>query len=933
MTKNFTQLFIALLFTTAILFFGFKNNNENTVSKLQIIGAPTQAENRQEIEDWQNKMLADPATGFIPVGIRVAELQFAKRFLNNNSANKNKQLDPWTLRGPWNVGGRTRAFAIDVNSDSILFAGGVSGGLWRSTDMGNSWTRVTNKYDDPDVVSIVQDTRVGHTNTWYYSSGEPTGTSASGGNSFYLGNGVFKSTDGGLTWDSLTATNVNYPNAFVSNYQLTWGLAIDTKNMAQNVVYLSAYGTIYRSADGGTTWAVTKSSSNSYYTDVAVDTSSVVYATFSSDGAAPGIFRSTNGTTWTNILPSNFQAKYGLTKIGINPQNHNEVYFLVSNTDTTGSLSTDVWGVKEYTGLWKYTYLSGNGTGSGSSWTNLSNNLPQTGLNKSFDGYHSQGGYNVVIKVHPTLPNTIFIGGTNIYRSTDGFTTALHTTQIGGYAVGTTMPFFKLYANHHPDQHDIQFSKSNPNRMFSACDGGVYKTDTCTNALVRWTKLDRGYFTTQFYTAQLSPDYVNAPDIVFGGLQDNGIFWTNTSNVTTPWHMPFNGDGSWLDMSNDGQTYYLSVQEGKVIKAQLDNTGTITQFARIDPIYASRSDYQFVNPFVIDRANDNIMYVPAGRKLFRNNDLSSIPFAGNTDSIATNWVQYPDTLTGSNTFTAIACSKNNHTLYVGTANQKVYRIDNANIGSPHMVDITGTNFPGNPSGGLYVSCLAVDPNNANKVTVVFSNYNINSIYYSLDAGTTWISVSGNLEQNSNGSGNGPSIRWISILPFQGHNKYFCGTSIGLFSADSLTLSDFSNAGTQWVQEGADVFGNTIVPHIFIREADNMVAVATHGSGIYTTHYGWNVGVGSIANAASAINVYPNPATNKVKISWQSKSNNHINLLLFDLNGKLIFEQQNMASSIGKNAETIDVSSLSSGVYLLNMNDGKENFNQKIVVSR
>ena len=282
---------------------------------------------------------------------------------------------------------------------------------------------------------------------------------------------------------------------------------------------------------------------------------------------------------------------------------------------------------------------------------------------------------------------------------------------------------------------------------------------------------------------------------------------------------------------------------------------------------------------MIDKSDDKIMYQPAGRKLFRNDDLSAIPFANNTDSIATNWVQFPDTLTGSNTFTAIACSRANptHTLYVGTATKKVYRIDNANIGTPHMTDIS----TGLPSG--YVTCIAIDPVDANNVVVAFSNYNM-----------------------------------------------FCGTSIGLFSADSLAIHDATNPGTQWTQEGLQEFGNTIVPHVFCRDIDQMVAVATHGSGIYTNHYGWNVGVGNIANTATNINVYPNPTHEKVNVQWQNISEQTLHFTLYDLSGKIVFDNQKKYS-LGKNSETIDLSSLSSGVYLLTMNNGEENFTKKIIV--
>ncbi|MFM2225450.1 MAG: hypothetical protein RJA07_1652 [Bacteroidota bacterium] len=921
--KNKLHLLILVLMM-ATGFYGYYHSKQKT--SIQLPFASNEAGEREEIKEWEDAMLADPTTGEIPKGIHAIEQNFAQHFIHDaiSKTKSSKQLEQWKLRGPWNVGGRTRAFAIDITNDSVLFAGGVSGGLWRSADRGNSWTRVTNKHHNPDVVSIAQDTRAGHTKTWYYSTGEALGTSASGGGSFYLGDGIFKSVDGGFTWDSLPATTSGNPQGPYNAFQISYNLIFNAANKTQDEIMLaSLYYGIQRSIDGGATFTQVLGSAQNcgYESDIAVDTNGVYYATSSSDASSvKGIFRSTNGTTWTNITPTNFHTTYGLTKIGINPSNQNEVYFLVADADTLGLKTSNVWGDIEYTGLWKYTYVSGNGSGAGGTWVNLSKNLPQGLLN--FDGFHAQGGYDLLVKVHPTQPNTVFICGTNIYRSTNGFTTNTQTKQIGGYAIGTQLIGFQLYANHHPDQHDFWFLPSNPNIAFSACDGGVYQTTNCMASTVAWTKLDRGYYTTQFYTAQLHPDYTN--DILLGGLQDNGIFWTNSSSVTTPWKMPFNGDGAWLDMSNDGNTYYLSIQEGKVLKASVDNTGTITQFARIDPKYASRSDYQFINQFVVDKADDKIMYMPAGRKLFRNDNLYGIPFSGNHDSIATNWIQFPDTLVGTNQFTAIACSKTGHTLYVGTKARKVYRIDNANTGTPNMNDITGS-FPNG-----FVNCIAVDPTDANKVVVVYSNYNTYSIFYSTDGGNDWIRCSGNLETSVSGAGSGPSVRWITMMPYQGHMKYFAGTSIGLFSADSLTMHDVSNPGTQWTMEGVNEIGNTIVPYIQIREADNMVAVATHGSGVFTIHYGWNVGVGEIENTANDIIVYPNPTNDFVKLNWNSNVAAEIKMQLFDISGKQIFVKS-IHSSIGKNTETIDVKGFIAGTYFLNMNDGKNNFNKKIII--
>ena len=86
----------------------------------------------------------------------------------------------WTQVGPDTLGGRTRALAIDVNDGNTLIAGAVSGGIWKSTDGGASWTQTLTPTQLLSVTTIAQDTRTGNTNTWYAGTGEYTGNSASG---------------------------------------------------------------------------------------------------------------------------------------------------------------------------------------------------------------------------------------------------------------------------------------------------------------------------------------------------------------------------------------------------------------------------------------------------------------------------------------------------------------------------------------------------------------------------------------------------------------------------------------------------------------------------------------------------------------------------------------------------------------------------------
>ena len=224
--------------------------------------------------------------------------------------------------------------------------------------------------------------------------------------------------------------------------------------------------------------------------------SSAIIAALSYDGENEGIWRSTNGIDWTNITPSNWPDVYNRNVIGIAPSNENVVYFLA---ETPGygyyNETVDTWH-----SLWKYTYVSGNGSGSGGVWENRSDNVPQFGgLVGDFD---SQGGYDLLIKVKPDDENVVFIGGTNLYRSTDGFVSNNNTAWIGGYLTANN-PL--RYDNHFPDQHALAFYPSNSQSMVSGHDGEISKTANNLASNVVWTSLNNGYITTQFYTIAVAP--------------------------------------------------------------------------------------------------------------------------------------------------------------------------------------------------------------------------------------------------------------------------------------------------------------------------------------------------------------------------------------------------------------------------------------------
>jgi hypothetical protein len=761
---------------------------------------------------YELELLRDPATGKIPEGILEKELAFARKMnesLGNQSARtRSAVIDDWRPRGPYNVGGRTRALAIDIDNENIILAGGVSGGMWRSEDGGLSWVKTTGTSEIQSVTAVVQDPRPGFRNIWYYSTGERIGNSASAGGAFFSGNGIYKSIDGGRTWQLLPAIADNQPQ-LNTPYDLIFNLAI---HPSTGDLYAATWWGIHRSQDGGASFAEVLAGGIDSWTDVIVTPGGVLYASFDSDGVPnKGVFRSLDGTTWTNITPAAFPGTgtiWGRTVLGYAPSNENIVYVYADRLVASGAAF-----------LWRYNHDAVTPT-----WTNLTANLPAFG--GSVGNLNTQGGYNMLVKVHPLDPQVVFIGATNLYRSTNGFTSTAATRWIGGYSPLNNV---SLYTNQHPDQHVLLFYSSNPDRALSATDGGLHATENirATNVgtePVAWSSLNNGYLTTQPYAVSLIT--TGTGEQLMAGFQDNGSWFTNSGTLTTPWTEMFGGDGSYNLFADNGLTRYVSSQRGNVYRFNYasadDASDDYISFTRVTPTGAT--GFGFIAPFILDPNDDNVMYMPAGNRIWRNDNLDAIPVFSNATTNV-NWNNLANSAVPTGTITALAASRMPaNRLYYGTNQGSIFRIDNANIGDQSKIDIsTGK---GLPAGNI--SCITVDPANADRVFVVFSNYNIVSVFYSADGGNSWNGISGNLEETPTGAGSGPSVRWLAI---EGNSdKYYVGTSTGLYSTTTL-----SGGSTVWTSEDVDGIGNVVVPMVRTRE-DGFVAVATHGNGMYSAKF-------------------------------------------------------------------------------------------------
>ena len=879
-------------------------------------------EDEEGVDAYEAMRLRNPQTGFVPQDIRKKEMAFAATLPTYNQSSRSIQ---WQNRGPYNLGGRTRALALDVSNENIILAGQVSGGMWRSTDGGDHFTQCTQPGQLHSCNCVAQDKRTGHTNVWYYGTGEHYAlVSAAGFSSQFSGDGIFKSTDGGINWAQLSSTTSNSPTTLYQkrDFDFVWDMVTDETNASQDEVYAAVVNGIWRSINGGTSWTPvlgldTSVAAISEYSDIAITPTGVLYAAISSETPSKGIWRSEDGITWTKITPAAFPANYARIEIGIAPSDETQVYFIAQ---TPGSGTTGH-------NLWKYKYNSGDGTGAGGTWSNRTANIPDdhcTGYyNFDFRKYNSQSSYDMFMVVHPTDPNLVFLGGTDIYRSYDGFATAAYDW-IGGYYCDTASVSNYVYPGHHPDQHKLIFLPSNSNKAYSGTDGGVMKTDDITTGQTVWQLMNNGYNTGQFYTCAIEQGNTNS-EMIIGGLQDNGTYFTNTSNYTHDWPKVFKGDGSYCAITRNRSNYYMSIQQGKVFKMDVSDNGVVNNFRNISP--TGGGGYIFISPLILDPLDDNRMYFCAGKSIWRNDSLNAIVMNGDEYGlISQGWKLLSGSTTGGtvgapNISTLDVSEANTNLLYYGTDAGTVYKLDSCKTNLTNKVLINGSGFP----AGAYVSCVETDRLNANNVMVTFSNYGVKSIFYTTDGGVNWTDISGNLEEHADGTGNGPSVTWAHIYNDGTSLKYFVGTSTGLYSTDNL-----NGANTVWAQEGANTIGNVSINMITSRPFDNTIVVATHGNGMYSNKIFNPSAVEEVKRNTFSATCYPNPFNQTVSIFLNEEVKGEAVSEIFDMQGALIKKiKANNSSSFTWDGKDFSNRPCANGIYFVRLSANGKSAVKKI----
>ncbi|MDI1235222.1 MAG: T9SS type A sorting domain-containing protein [bacterium] len=917
MKKFFVFSFVICLPLAFVLYTGSQNKN---------VFENDEEEANEHIgwKEYYKKLLADPTTGEIPKGIYAKEQAYAQTLPFYRST---KRSETWIARGPNNVGGRTRAFGINKDNANEMLAGAVAGGIFKSSNGGKSWTKVNCPV--LSITCLVQDQRAGKTNIWYAGTGELLGASGSGAGAYYGGDGILKSTDGGNNWSKLASTVGTSSTLFDRDFDGVYNIVIDNSNSIDDELYAATYQGIYRSMDGGVSW--TRMKAYSYKTDVAITANGVVYATLSSEAPQKGIWRSTDGLTWIKITPIGFPVNYGRIVIGIAPSDPNQVYFLAAETLNAGLSSTNFQNDVEWNSFWKYTYNSGDGSGAGGAWIDRSLNLPNKG--GDFGQFNTQGGYDLYVKVKPDDANVIFLGAANLWRSTDGFTSNNNTTWIGGYAVNTTRPNYQIYKNHHPDNHSMVFFQGSNIRAVTAHDGGLSLTENVMAPQVEWEDLNNNYTTSLFYSIAIDHGSIG-DNKVLGGLQDNGTQFMDQYGMGS-WQMSGNSDGSFCFIKDGGTDVYLSAQQGRISHVQIDAIGRPIKNARIDPSQLYRSNYDFINPFSIDPNNQKILYQPAKTRLFRNTDIDAKALSTALDSTRWNTPLWQELLNcvppAGSEFSAITTSRSQpNTVYYGTSMGKLFKVSNASIGQPTPINITGSKFS---IGNL--NCVATDPLDSNNMMVVFSNYGIISLFATEDGGISWLNVSGNLEENANGSGSGPSCRWAAVMPLRnGKRAWFVGTSTGLYATTGLV-----DNGTIWTRQANNEIGTTIVNMIDVRPQDYYIAAATHGAGVFSANIAEEWQTTAVEKVQSKTNnfdftIYPNPCSGELvdvilKTDWM----NLPEVKLYNTTGQEIKVELLENNILTSRSLRLNITKIPTGMYWLQIKSQGQTAVQKLTILR
>ena len=680
-------------------------------------------------------------------------------------------------------------------------------------------------------------------------------------NSAYINSsnyGLYKSVDGGTNWTG----PLSLPSSPSGNKTCPFDLEIAVGgkiwlSTTDSTTFGDGGGKIFVSADNGATWTLKYTVTGGSRTEIEASntTADVIYVLSEITPVSPAtiettILKTTNGFTTTTVVP------------------------LPTSIYSSGPTNP----TREYTA--------------------------------GFTGF--QAFYDLMIETDPTNDAILYVGGIDLYRSTNSGSA---WTQISQWKT-----------NVHSDQHAMTFKPGSPDIALFGCDGGIYYSGSLSATGTPATTRNVGFNVTQFVGVAVSPTGVTGitGDFFTAGAQDNGSNYFPLNKSTTTGVTSGTLTGSVEVQGGDGgiplfkqnatssaSSYYVTnyVYNDDMNVRNLD--GTVKKNLNT----SSEGFGQFYPAMALSSA-DNIVYSDAtdgASRLYQVRRYASyLGGPAPTKTLLTNALltAYP---------TALSVGKvTPQTLYVGTSNSKLLKVVSASTTAGTWSDITGSGFVGT------ISDIEFGANDS-QIFVTLKNYGTTNIWYTSNGGTNWYSIEGDL----------PDMPVHTILqnPLNAA-EIFIGTELGVWYANTFSPTATATQALAWKQSyngmsNVKVTDMDIQPNSPTAPTAYNVFAATYGRGVFsgplTTPL---LSTSNNVENSKGAKVYPNPSNGQFNLRIENFTGK-VNIQLVDINGRVVY---NVDENNFNTEKSISTNSLQAGIYILNVKGDDLNYTEKVIVN-
>ena len=700
----------------------------------------------------------------------------------------------WRSIGPAVMGGRIDDVAVDERDTSTIYIGAASGGLWKTTNAGTTWTPLFDRQETSSIGDIAL--APSNQDIVWVGTGEANNRQSS-----TFGNGVYKSVDGGRTWTHMGLEDTHHIGAVVVD-------PIDP-----DIVYVAALGHlwgtnadrgVFKTTDGGRTWSKVKFiDQDTGFVDLVIDPSdhNVLYGAayqrrrapwgFNGGGPGSGLYKTIDGgRTWMKLMRGLPEGTIGRIGLAIWKANPRVVYATIEHRQQGGTYRSD---------------------DAGETWRKMSDVNPRP-------MYYSK------IYIDPTTDRRIYILGSSLFVSADGGRSFADPVSGRAGANEAMSPTYDLGV--HGDHHALWIDPKNPKHLILGNDGGLYFSFDGT---VTWDKINNIPLG-QFYG--LSVD-MQTPYNVYGGLQDTHSFGGPSATrhflgiLNDDWVQINTGDGMYAQVDpKDPNTIYTESQDGTLSRFYRP-TGDRKAIRPVAPPGEPPYRFNWTSPVVVSRHAPNTLFF-GGNRVFRSSDRGDTWTAGPDITRAEDRNAFsimgakPDETLARNdgvaawsTITTLAESPlQAGLLWAGTDDGLVQM---SRDGGATWVNVT-ERVPGPPRKGR-ISRVEPSSRAAGTVYVAIDRHQDDDfapyLCVSNDSGQTWKTLSGAL----------PKLGWVNVVKEHPQNPrvLFVGTETGLF---------FSLDGGSTFTRFTHRFPTVPVDDLVIHPRDNDLVVATHGRSFY-----------------------------------------------------------------------------------------------------